>query len=81
MAAERRSVLDGALASLDPEDREILILRDIEAIPGEECASALGLSVPAMKSRGLCGRRKSMAAASLSVPRPTLRDSGTTWDS
>ena len=72
MAAERRSVLDGALASLDPEDREILILRDIEAIPGEECASALGLSVPAMKSRLHRARLRLVAA----VHRTTGEKSG-----
>ena len=62
VAAERRSVLDGAVASLDPEDREILILRHIEAIPGEKCASALGLSVPAMKSRLHRARLRLVAA-------------------
>jgi len=62
VAAERRNALDGALASLDREDREILVLRDIEAIPGEECAEALGLSVPAMKSRLHRARLRLVAA-------------------
>ena len=62
VAVERREVLDAALASLGAEDREILVLRDIEAIPGEECAEALGLSVAAMKSRLPRARLRLVAA-------------------
>jgi RNA polymerase sigma-70 factor (ECF subfamily) len=62
LAAERRGVLAAALASLGAEDREILALRDLEEIPGEECAEALGLSVPAMKSRLHRARLRLVAA-------------------
>ena len=36
---------------LAAEDREILTLRDLEGLPGDETASMLGLTLPAMKSR------------------------------
>jgi RNA polymerase sigma-70 factor (ECF subfamily) len=48
---EERSVLEQALASLDAESREVVTLRDLEGLSGEETAQALGVSVAAMKSR------------------------------
>lgn len=48
---QERQQLESAIASLDVEDREILLLRDVEGMSGEETASILNLSVPAMKSR------------------------------
>ncbi len=39
------------LASLDAQQREILVLRDLEGFTGEQTAERLGLSLPAMKSR------------------------------
>lgn len=50
-AAEERDLLRTALASLPDVDREILTLRDLEQLPGEEVAELLALSLPAMKSR------------------------------
>jgi RNA polymerase sigma-70 factor, ECF subfamily len=40
-----------ALAELEPGQREVLVLRDIEGLSGEQVCTALGLSEPAMKSR------------------------------
>jgi RNA polymerase sigma-70 factor (ECF subfamily) len=40
-----------ALARLAPADREILVLRDVEGLSGEETAEALSLSLAGMKSR------------------------------
>lgn len=40
-----------ALARLAPADREILVLRDVEGLSGEETAAALSLSLAGMKSR------------------------------
>jgi RNA polymerase sigma-70 factor (ECF subfamily) len=40
-----------ALGALSEGDREILVLRDMEGLSGEETATALGLSLAAMKSR------------------------------
>lgn len=43
--------IDEALAAMTPEAREVLVLRDVDGLPGEEAAAALGLSLAAMKSR------------------------------
>jgi RNA polymerase sigma-70 factor (ECF subfamily) len=40
-----------AIATLDPPYREVLVMRDVEGLPGEEVCGALGLTTPAMKSR------------------------------
>lgn len=48
---EQQSVLERALEALDDEAREVLTLRDLEGLTGEETAQALGLSLAAMKSR------------------------------
>lgn len=55
-AATLRSRLAAALAALAPDDREILVLRDLEERPAEEAAARLGLTVPATKSRLLRAR-------------------------
>lgn len=51
IASEQRHHLAAAFAGLDALDREILTLRDLEDLPGEDTAALLGLSLPAMKSR------------------------------
>ncbi|MBT8395920.1 MAG: RNA polymerase sigma factor [Gemmatimonadetes bacterium] len=48
---ERRDTLEKALGHLSPDEREILILRELEGLSGEETAEVLELSLPAMKSR------------------------------
>ncbi|MDP2269957.1 MAG: RNA polymerase sigma factor [Archangium sp.] len=48
---EQRERLEQALAALDDEAREVLTLRELEELSGEETAQALGLSLAAMKSR------------------------------
>lgn len=40
-----------AIARLDPPSREILVMRDLEGLSGEETCAALGLGLPAMKTR------------------------------
>lgn len=50
-ALARRDLLERALGGLTPEDREVLILRELEGFPGEEVAEMLGLNLAAMKSR------------------------------
>jgi RNA polymerase sigma-70 factor, ECF subfamily len=40
-----------ALADLPDEAREVLLLRDVEGLSGEETSAVLGLGLPAMKSR------------------------------
>jgi RNA polymerase sigma-70 factor (ECF subfamily) len=50
-AREVGRALEGALADLAPEAREVLVLRDVEGLTGDEAAVALGIGLAAMKSR------------------------------
>src|SRR5689334_1215845 len=50
------TIMDGAIQGLDPIYRSVFVLRDIEELSTEETADALGLSVPAVKSRLLRAR-------------------------
>jgi RNA polymerase sigma-70 factor, ECF subfamily len=49
-------VLERALVELPEESREVLLLRDVEGLTGQEAAGVLGLSLAAMKSRLHRGR-------------------------
>jgi RNA polymerase sigma-70 factor (ECF subfamily) len=53
---ELGEILDGAIESLDPIYRSVFVLRDVEDLSTEDTAEALGLSVPAVKSRLLRAR-------------------------
>ena len=53
---ELGGILDTAVQSLDPPYRSVFVLRDIDELSTEETAEALGLSVPAVKSRLLRAR-------------------------
>jgi RNA polymerase sigma-70 factor (ECF subfamily) len=53
---ELGGILDSAIQSLEPLYRSVFVLRDIEELSTEETAEALGLSVPAVKSRLLRAR-------------------------
>lgn len=59
---EESAALDAAFAALDADDREMLILRDVEGLSGEESARVLGLSIAAMKSRLHRARLRLVAA-------------------
>jgi RNA polymerase sigma-70 factor (ECF subfamily) len=48
---EQRDSLDAALDTLDPGQREVLVLRDVEGLTAAEVATVMGLSVDAVKSR------------------------------
>lgn len=52
-AASREDLgrLRAALDALDPEDREVIVLRDLEQLTGPETARILELTLPALKSR------------------------------
>ncbi|HSN92180.1 MAG TPA: RNA polymerase sigma factor [Anaeromyxobacteraceae bacterium] len=43
--------LDAALAAIPAASREVLLLRDVEGLSGEEAARALGIGLAALKSR------------------------------
>ncbi|HTX35205.1 MAG TPA: sigma-70 family RNA polymerase sigma factor [Bryobacteraceae bacterium] len=53
---EMGEILDSAIQSLEPPYRSVFVLRDIEELSTEETADALGLSIPAVKSRLLRAR-------------------------
>jgi len=56
--SELATILSTAIGELDPSFRVVFQLRDIEGLSTEETAEALGLSVPAVKSRLLRARLK-----------------------
>lgn len=49
--AESERNLRAALDRLGDEEREMIVLRDLEGLSGAEAAELVGLSLPAMKSR------------------------------
>ncbi|MEO8801487.1 MAG: sigma-70 family RNA polymerase sigma factor, partial [Polyangiaceae bacterium] len=53
VAADRElsTLLDRAIAELDPAHREVLVLRDIEGLTAPEVSEIVGASVEAVKSR------------------------------
>jgi RNA polymerase sigma-70 factor (ECF subfamily) len=53
---ELGKILDEAVEGLRPAFRTVFVLRDIEELSTEETAEALGISVPAVKSRLLRAR-------------------------
>lgn len=55
---ELSDILSRVISELDPSFRIVFQLRDIEELSTEEAAEALGLSVPAVKSRLLRARLK-----------------------
>jgi RNA polymerase sigma-70 factor (ECF subfamily) len=55
---ELSGILSSVIGELDPQFRVVFQLRDIEELSTEETAEALGLSVPAVKSRLLRARLK-----------------------
>jgi RNA polymerase sigma-70 factor (ECF subfamily) len=53
---EQVGFLERAIQRLDQGEREVVVLRDLEGLGGDETALALGLSRAAMKSRLHRGR-------------------------
>lgn len=53
---EMRGILDQAIGTLEPIYRIVFQLRDVEELTTEETADALGISIPAVKSRLLRAR-------------------------
>jgi RNA polymerase sigma-70 factor (ECF subfamily) len=54
--AEVRSLVENCLKKLPAKYRVVVLLRDFEQLSAEDAAAALGLGVPALKSRLLRGR-------------------------
>src|ERR1700674_2107093 len=55
---EMHEILAKVIDSLEPDFRIVFVLRDVEELSTEETAKALGISVPAVKSRLLRARLK-----------------------
>src|SRR5882762_6243196 len=51
LAGETRRVLERGLDALPPHYRAILVLHDVEDLPNEQVAEAIGDSVASVKSR------------------------------
>ena len=68
------AALEAAIGSLPGETREVLLLRDVEGMSGQEAAEVLGLSLAAMKSRLHRGRLelKERVEAILGHPLPEM---------
>lgn len=60
---EVKNELAWALGQIPEEERQVVVLRDIEGLSGEETAEALELSTAAMKSRLHRGRLRLMGVA------------------
>ena len=73
LAAERHDLLRAAFASLDDEAREVLTLRDLEELSGDDTAALLGVSLAAMKSRLHRARMTLAARVKGEVRRATRR--------
>lgn len=56
--AEMGNIVRHLLEQMESEYRIVLVLRDVEGLSTQETADALGISVPAVKSRLLRGRLK-----------------------
>jgi RNA polymerase sigma-70 factor (ECF subfamily) len=54
--AELRALIEHGVMALPVKYRVVVMLRDIEHLSAEEAATALGLGIPAIKSRLLRGR-------------------------
>ena len=59
---EHHVLFEKALKRLDDEEREVLLLRDVQGLSGEDTAEALGLTLPGMKSRLHRARLRLVAA-------------------
>ena len=70
-AAERRRLVEEGMLRLPAKYRVVLILRDIEQLSTEDTAIALGLGIPAIKSR-LCRARLMLREAL--APHFAIRD-------
>lgn len=78
IAAERRDVLQRALGTLAPADREVLVLRDVYGLRGAEAAKALGIGERALKSRLHRARLRLAVALRASAVSKESNDAGGT---
>ena len=67
-----------SIAGLPPEQRAVLVLRDVQGLSGAATAQALGLSRAAMKSR--LHRGRATLRSQLTTPNGTTSDGGAAED-
>lgn len=67
---ELRRLIESAIQSLPTIYREALVLRDVEEMSAEEAAEAIGITVPALKSRLLRARLMVREALAPSLEQP-----------
>ena len=77
-AKEIQTALDGAIHTLDEDQREVLVLRDVEGLKATEVADVLGISVAAVKSRlhRARVRVRDLVAPTLGIAPPAAPDVG-----
>ena len=71
-AAQRRALLERAMATLSIEDREILVLKDIEELSFEEIKEITRRPVTALKIRAVRARARLRAALEKLAPKEAL---------
>ncbi|HEX9105338.1 MAG TPA: sigma-70 family RNA polymerase sigma factor [Polyangia bacterium] len=71
-ARQRQALLERALATLSVEDREILVLKDLEELPFEEIKALTGRPVTALKIRAVRARARLRQALERLAPREAL---------
>lgn len=74
--AEERAQLSRALTRLDDDDREIVWLRDVLGLTGDDAAVTLGLTVAAVKSRLHRARLRLMAEMRTVHTHDEVQDAG-----
>jgi RNA polymerase sigma-70 factor, ECF subfamily len=71
-AAQRRALLERAMATLSIEDREILVLKDIEELSFDEIKQITGRPITALKIRAVRARGRLRAALEKLAPKEAL---------
>jgi RNA polymerase sigma-70 factor (ECF subfamily) len=72
MARQRRRLLERALWTLSVDDREILVLKDIEELPFDEIKRVTGRSVTSLKIRAVRARARLRDALAALAPKEAL---------
>jgi len=72
LARQRQALVQRALMTLSLEDREILVLKDVEELPFEEIKRITGRPVTALKIRAVRARARLRAALEKLTPREAL---------
>lgn len=72
MTRQRRALIERAMATLSVDDREILVLKDLEELPFEEIRALTGRPVTALKIRAVRARARLKAALEKLTPKESL---------